>query len=108
MLGGMDVRLLVVPGCPHDGPAMDLLARTLADLGHADVRVRRVVVRSQEQAEWLGFVGSPTVLVDGVDPFATTGQPPGLTCRIYRTAEGASAIPDPAALRRALHRAAGC
>lgn len=106
MLDGMDVRLLVVPGCPHEGPAAELLARALAEVGRADVPVLRVVVRSPEQAERLGFTGSPTVLVDGVDPFATAGQPPGLTCRLYRTAQGVRGTPDPAALRQALDRTA--
>jgi len=50
--------------------------------------------------------GSPTLLVDGVDPFAAPGQPPSLSCRLYRDATGhADAAPPVDALRRALEQA---
>lgn len=97
---------MVVPGCPNEGRAAVVLGQALADVGLADVPVRTVVVVSQRQAEQLGFVGSPTILVNGVDPFGTEGQAPGLACRVYRGAAGLSGVPDPDALRRALRQAA--
>ena len=32
--------------------------------------------------------GSPTLLIDGVDPFAEPGQPPSMSCRLYRDDDG--------------------
>jgi hypothetical protein len=49
------------------------------------------------------MTGSPTLLVDGVDPFARPGLTPSVSCRLYRDETGAIAgAPSVAALRRAL------
>jgi hypothetical protein len=52
--------------------------------------------------------GSPTLLINGVDPFAAPGTPASLSCRVYRdeTGQGQGA-PSLAALRMALRKAAG-
>jgi len=57
------------------------------------------------EVELLGFTGSPTILIDGVDPFAEPGRPAGLACRMYRTATGLAGTPDPADLREVLSKA---
>jgi hypothetical protein len=50
--------------------------------------------------------GSPTLLINGVDPFAAPGQAPGLACRLYRDVAGrAAGAPTVEALRRALDQA---
>ena len=50
--------------------------------------------------------GSPTLLIDGVDPFAVPGQPPSMSCRLYRDDDGqASGAPSAGQLRQALERA---
>jgi hypothetical protein len=36
----------------------------------------------------VGFHGSPTISVDGRDPFATGAEPVGMMCRVYATQEG--------------------
>jgi hypothetical protein len=47
--------------------------------------------------------GSPTLLIDGVDPFAGPDQPPSLSCRLYRDEAGrAGGAPSVQALRQAL------
>lgn len=51
----------------------------------------------------LGMTGSPTFLVDGVDPFAVPGAPASVACRLYRRPDGrAEGAPSVADLRRAL------
>lgn len=45
------------------------------------------------------FRGSPTVLVDGRDPFADGGEAFGLACRVYPTEEGPAGSPTVAQLR---------
>jgi hypothetical protein len=53
------------------------------------------------------MTGSPTLLVDGVDPFAVPGAAANLTCRLYRDETGdASGAPSVAQLRHALGLAA--
>ncbi|MCX4582402.1 hypothetical protein [Streptomyces sp. NBC_01481] len=49
-----------------------------------------------------GFTGSPTILVDGHDPFTDPSRPPGLACRIYRTPHGLSGVPEIDQLRQVL------
>lgn len=101
----MDVRLLVVPGCPNTEPVLAALRQVLGELGAGEIPVRTVVVETAAEALRLGFPGSPTVLVDGVDPFAEPGRAPGLACRVYRTEAGVSGIPDLGELRRVLREA---
>ena len=55
--------------------------------------VERVEVTSPEDAERLSFRGSPTVLVDGLDPFADPSAPVGLSCRVSATPEGLRGSP---------------
>ena len=59
-------------------------------------------VESHVEAVALGFRGSPTVLVDGADPFAEVGAQVGMACRIYRTEEGPEDAPSVAQLRKAV------
>jgi hypothetical protein len=67
------------------------------------IRMRNV--ETDEDADRLGFVGSPTILVDGEDIAPPGDEPTGLTCRIYRLRDGrVSPLPDPADLREALAR----
>ncbi|MEU7019248.1 hypothetical protein ABZ990_01130 [Streptomyces sp. NPDC046203] len=104
--GGVRVEVLVVPDCPHQGPAEERAREALADVGLAGRVVTTRVIADEEAAERAGFTGSPTILVDGRDPFAPDGAAkPALTCRLYRTPDGLDGVPDRAALRRALEAA---
>ena len=65
-------------------------------------------VTGDEEAERLRFPGSPTIRVDGadVDPSGAEEEPFGLTCRLYRRADGRpSPLPDPERIRAALRAA---
>jgi hypothetical protein len=57
------------------------------------VPVRISVVASQRQAEEREFVGSPTILVEGVDPFGVAGQSAAFACRVCATPAGLSGVP---------------
>ncbi|MFJ5924531.1 pentapeptide repeat-containing protein [Kitasatospora sp. NPDC092948] len=74
------------------------------DLAEVDlVEVDLVEVADEAEAARLGMYGSPTVLIDGVDPFAPPGAEPSLSCRLYWHPDGTmSGLPDADALRRAL------
>lgn len=102
----MELTILTVPDCPNAAVLEERLAAALADYPDAAVR-RRQVADEQEAAE-TGMAGSPTLLVNGTDPFAVPGQMPGLSCRLYRDEAGRlSGAPSAADLRRALEQASG-
>ena len=95
----MTLVILQVPGCP----GADLLAARLDGLLAGRAGVTRRVVASQAEAERFGMTGSPTLLADGVDPFARPGLLPAVSCRLYRDEHGRQ-VPSPSAtqLRAAL------
>jgi len=102
------IELLWWEGCPSTERAAEALRTALVDVGLPDAEIRRREIRTEEEARAAGFPGSPTILIEGRDPFAPQGEgePPGLTCRVYRRRDGrVSPIPDPDDLREALRRA---
>jgi predicted DsbA family dithiol-disulfide isomerase len=100
----MELTLLTVPACPNAALFEERLAAALA--GHPDTVVRRREVTDERQAAEAGMHGSPTLLIDGVDPFAAPSQPPSLSCRLYRDATGrAEGAPSVGELRRVLEQA---
>jgi hypothetical protein len=90
---GVDVRLLYFPDCPNWQVADERLREALARAGRDDVPVQHHLVTFPEQAEAAGFRGSPTVLVNGRDPFADPAAPAGLSCRVYTTKAGLAGTP---------------
>jgi len=103
MMAGMNIELLLVPSCPHQAAAENLLRTALADIGlPTDFQTLTV---TDEQTE-PGFAGSPTFRVEGVDLFPASGQSGGVSCRLYRSESGLSGLSDLPALRQALKRAA--
>lgn len=100
----MDVELLVVPDCPNEVPAHDLIRTALDELG-IRASVSTTVIDSEEQARARGFTGSPTFLIDGRDPFAHPGAAVGLACRVYQTPYGLAGLPTLSELREELRRA---
>ena len=104
----MNVELLWWEGCPSTERALEAVREALSELGLSGVEVQTREMVSDDDARAAGFVGSPTILIDGVDlvPAADEEQI-GLSCRVYRRRDGRiSPIPDPDDLRDALQRAA--
>ena len=89
----MDIALLYFDGCPHWALAEQHLDAALAEVGRGGESVRHVLVDTPEDAERLGFIGSPTILVDGKDPFAKGSEQPALACRVYSTPDGLAGSP---------------
>ncbi|MGX1676339.1 hypothetical protein [Streptomyces sp. NPDC055400] len=98
----MEIELLVVPGCPRQQLAEELLRQALATTGLAATGFRVRVVADQAEAEWVGFIGSPTILINGRTPFAEPGTVPAHACRVYATAAGPDGCPAAYQLRKAL------
>ena len=98
----MEITLQYFDGCPN----WEVLDRRLAELldGRSDIRVTRQLVETAEDAERLGFHGSPTVLVDGVDPFADeAGREAHLSGEVGTALSGSSAslFAEPPQIHRA-------
>ncbi len=89
----MDVVLRYYEGCPAWRLTEQRLLRAFVRIGDTDVRLRQQVVTSAVQADVVGFQGSPTILIDGRDPFADPAAPTGLYSRAYRTPVGLAAAP---------------
>ncbi|MCY9785255.1 thioredoxin family protein [Nocardiopsis sp. EMB25] len=100
----MNVRLLFFDGCPNWRLARERLHQALTRVGLPSVEVELVVVGTEEEAHDLHFPGSPTIRVNGRDPF-DHGETFGLACRVYPSPEGLSGAPTAEELVRALTEA---
>jgi hypothetical protein len=100
----MELMVLAVPGCPNVATLEQRLGEALAGRPATTV-TRRVIADADEAARW-GMTGSPTLLVNGRDPFAVSGASPAMACRMYRNADGSvDYAPTAEALRDALRQA---
>jgi hypothetical protein len=100
----MKVTIQYFDGCPHWKLADERVRMVLRGLSRSDVKLEHQLIDSAAAAERVGFHGSPTILIDGRDPFVTGGEPVGLTCRVYRTDDGPQGAPTVAELQRLLSR----
>lgn len=99
----MDVKLLYFEGCPNHQVASERLQVALQRRGRPDVEVAEAVETEAEAAR-LGFTGSPTILIDGRDPFADATTSASLSCRIYQTSAGPQGSPTIEELEAVLGR----
>lgn len=100
----MNITIQYFDGCPHWKLADRRVQTVLRRLDRSDVRLEHQLIDSPEAAERLRFRGSPTILIDGRDPFANKDQPFGLSCRVYETEDGPQGAPTEAQLQRLLEQ----
>ena len=98
----MKVRFLYFEGCPNAEPTLILLKETLAaEAPDTDLESREI--KSDEEAGCYGFLGSPTIQINGLDIEKERREDsPYYGCRIYRTAHGSSGIPAKAMIIEAI------
>jgi hypothetical protein len=101
------VEILWFQGCPNHEPALELVERVAKEL-RLEPEIEMLEVPDNEMATRLRFLGSPTVRVEGrdVEPGADERTEFGLSCRVYRSDQGAAGEPDEAWIRDALAEAA--
>ena len=75
------VEVLVFDGCPHAEAAIQV-AHAVAERLGPGITVERVDIDTPEKAAELGFLGSPSIQVNGVDIEGKAG-PGRLSCRMY-------------------------
>lgn len=94
------MTLLYFDDCPNWREADQHLRALAAE--HPEMVVERRLVDTAEDAEATRFRGSPSIIVDGVDPFADADAPVGLSCRMFRTPDGAAGSPTLDQLREVI------
>ena len=94
----VEVTLQYFEGCPN----WEVVDRRLAEFGMAVTYQR---IETLAEAFQHGFRGSPTVLVNGSDPFRDPGGHIGLACRVYWGLAGPSGAPSVDELKQAIDAA---
>lgn len=100
----MSVEILYFEGCPSFAKLLPRLRELVLESGGDPDQIGLRAVETFDAAEAAGFLGSPTVRVDGmdVDPGAGDRDDFGLKCRVYRSEEGQAQTPPEAWIRTAL------
>jgi len=96
------VELQFTADCPNWPTTYAHLVSALHDLGRDQDDICMTLVHDEAQAQVLQFTGSPTVIVDGVDPFADPHVTAALACRLYDTPDGRRGTPTLAQVTAAL------
>jgi len=94
------IEVLVFDGCPHANDAIRL-AQAAAGRLCPGIVVERVDVGTPERAAELGFLGSPSIRVNGMDIEGKAGAGT-LACRVY---EGGTGVPPEWLVEAAVLRA---
>jgi hypothetical protein len=107
----MRVELLYVDSDPNYMTTRQNLVEVLTEDAF-ETPIQMVAVNSVEDAELLGFIGSPTIRIDGEDILPLADRPSGLGLRRYPpdadpTGDESEAVPGKALIRRAVERARG-
>src|SRR5260370_17686542 len=100
----MKIEVLYIDGCPHFPASVDAVKRTLGQFG-LTCPVIEMSVTDHKIAVHIGFLGSPTVRIDGLDiePSARHRTAFGMMCRTY---EGSGGVPSEDLIRSAITKAA--
>jgi len=102
----MQIKIRYFDGCPNWITAQERVeeAACLADVS-VDTTLDRVT--THEEAVATHFSGSPTILIEGNDPFDGETASFGLTCRRYETPVGVQGAPSVQQLISVLRAVAG-
>jgi hypothetical protein len=81
------VELLAFEDCPHlEQARLDL--ESVLRKGIIEIPIQLIFVSGMDDAEFLGFQGSPTIRIHGQDVDPQPDLPIALACRVYRDADG--------------------
>lgn len=99
------VELQYFEGCPNWRLTASHLAQLATEFPAMTVTLRPI--ESEAEAARAQFHGSPSLRINGVDPFADPDTAVALACRLYRTPNGTAGSPTADMLREALRAATG-
>lgn len=95
------VEILYFEGCPNHRPAVERVQEVIRE-ERIQAELAEVEVRDEAAARKIGFLGSPTIRVNGLDIEHTArgSKPFGMACRTY-----AGGLPSRELIRTALREA---
>ncbi len=101
----MKVELLYFDGCPTHKDALKILEECVREVAPT-IRIKKINVVSDDQANSLEFLGSPTIKIDGrdIDGKVQGHKDFGLKCRVYESEEGFGGLPPREMILNALQR----
>jgi hypothetical protein len=101
----MKIEVLYFDGCPNHKPALDRVRQVLAEEG-LSADVLEVNVGEPAIAQKVGFLGSPSIRVNGLDvePEARGERPNGMVCRTYAVNGRREGLPSREMLRQAMRK----
>lgn len=99
----MRIEILYFEGCPNHRQAIERVQAVLEETGVA-AAVSEVKIADPAAAQAVGFLGSPTIRVNGLDvePAARSARHFGMMCRIYMVNGQPEGLPSREMLREAL------
>lgn len=102
----MEIEVLYFDGCPNHRTAVERVREVLRE-EHVEAEVVEVNLRDQATAQALGFLGSPTIRVNGLDvePSARDSRDCGMMCRIYADGPKREGAPPKDLIRAAVREA---
>jgi len=100
------IEILYFSGCPNHVPAVNSVREVLRQEG-AHAEVVEVEVKDAATAQQVGFLGSPSIRVDGqdIEPAARPARLYGMMCRTYLDGERRGGVPPPEWIRAAVQEA---
>lgn len=101
----LSIDVLYYEDCPHYKEAAETLKEVL-DEEHVDAEVHMVPVSPGEHADIMGFIGSPTILINGQDlePEVDRETPYQGHCRVYLYKDRPFEYPPKEMIREGLTR----
>jgi len=99
----MKIEVLYFDGCPNHKPAVERVRQVLAEEG-LSAEVLEVNVSEPAIAQKVGFLGSPSIRVNGLDvePEARRKRACGMVCRTYAVNGQREGLPSREMLRQAM------
>ena len=99
----MQIQFLFYEGCPSHEKGLARLKKVMAEDG-IDTEIEVLEILTEEQAAEWGFIGSPTILINGQDMVTPPAEAaPALTCRVYQLEDGRfNPLPSENMIRNAL------
>lgn len=103
----MKIEVLYLQGCPNHHQTVERVRQALSAEGITHI-VDEIEVQDENMAKALGFLGSPSVRINGrdIEEDARAGQQAGFGCRTYLDGGRRSGVPPLAMIRKALLEAA--
>jgi copper chaperone CopZ len=104
----MKIELLYFDGCPHYAATVERVKEALRQEAQA-AEIVEVDIPDEAAARSAGFLGSPTVRINGLDiePSARMSKEFGLMCRTYADGDRRVGLPSRETIQAALREAAG-